>query len=212
VDGEVFYDGKAVFGYFAAEALANQLGIDNGKITEGWHRTNGVAAQRIDLTGDHEMFHAPASKPNYRLAGGDMHFVDFVEIVKDGGKEGKGYIYAEKQVIPDDWFFKFHFHQDPVMPGSLGVEAMVELLQVWALQNDLGANLSNPRFSQIESTTAWKYRGQIIPTNKIMSLELHITEVRHEAGRVTVIADGNLWKDGIRIYELKDLAVCLEEQ
>lgn len=211
VDGEVFYDGKAVFGYFAAEALANQLGIDNGKITQGWHLNNGVSAERIDLTGDHQMFHAPAQKPHYRLAGGDMHFVDFVDIVKDGGKEGKGFIYAEKQVNPDDWFFKFHFHQDPVMPGSLGVEAMVELLQIWALQNNLGANLTNPRFSQIESTTVWKYRGQIIPTNKIMSLEMHITEVRNEAGCVTVIADGNLWKDGIRIYEVKDLAVCLEE-
>uniref|UniRef100_UPI000A5ED80E hotdog fold thioesterase n=1 Tax=Shewanella putrefaciens TaxID=24 RepID=UPI000A5ED80E len=33
-DGEPFYQGKAVFGYFKGDALKNQLGIDNGKITQ----------------------------------------------------------------------------------------------------------------------------------------------------------------------------------
>ena len=40
-----------------------------------------------------------------------------------------GYLYAERTIDPSDWFFQFHFHQDPVMPGSLGVEAIIETMQ-----------------------------------------------------------------------------------
>ncbi len=210
-DGEPFYDGKAVFGYFPGQALAHQLGLDNGRVTRGWHLENNRAAERIELIPQHPMFQAPADKPFYRLAGGRLHFVDFVDVVEGGGKEGQGYVYAEKKVDPQDWFFPFHFHQDPVMPGSLGIEAIIEIMQVWALKNDLGAELKNPRFSQILSTIIWKYRGQIIPTNKVMSLDVHITGVRKEPGRVIVTGDANLWKDGLRIYEAKDVAICLEE-
>jgi acyl transferase domain-containing protein/3-hydroxymyristoyl/3-hydroxydecanoyl-(acyl carrier protein) dehydratase len=210
-DGEPFYDGKAVFGYFPGEALANQAGLDGGRVTRGWHLETNRPAQRIEFYPQHPMFQAPASKPYYRLAAGRLHFVDFVDVVEGGGKAGKGYVYAEKKVDPQDWFFPFHFHQDPVMPGSLGVEAIIEIMQVWALKNDLGAELKNPRFSQILSTIVWKYRGQIIPTNKVMSLDVHITDVRKAPGRAIVIGNANLWKDGLRIYEVKDIAICLEE-
>lgn len=210
-DGEPFYEGKAVFGYFPGEALAHQLGLDSGRVTQGWHLVNDRPAERIELPPRHPMFRPPAGKPYYRLAGGQLHFVDFIDVVEGGGKEGKGYVYAEKKVDPQDWFFPFHFHQDPVMPGSLGVEAIIEIMQAWALKNDLGAELKNPRFGQILSTIVWKYRGQIIPTNKVMSLDVHITDVRKASGRVIVMGDANLWKDGLRIYEVKDIAICLEE-
>jgi 3-hydroxymyristoyl/3-hydroxydecanoyl-(acyl carrier protein) dehydratase len=32
-------------------------------------------------------------------------------------------------VDPAEWFFKAHFFQDPVQPGSLGIEALIQLLQ-----------------------------------------------------------------------------------
>jgi 3-hydroxymyristoyl/3-hydroxydecanoyl-(acyl carrier protein) dehydratase len=43
-----------------------------------------------------------------------------------------GWLRAEKDVDPDDWYFKAHFFSDPVQPGSLGVQAMASLLQ-WYL-------------------------------------------------------------------------------
>ncbi len=212
VDGEPFYDGKAVFGYFLADALAHQLGLDNGRTTPPWHVENNRPAERIELTSANApMFQAPAGKPHYRLAGGQLHFIDTVDIVEGGGKAGKGYIYSEREIDPQDWFFRYHFHQDPVMPGSLGLEAIMESMQVYALKNDLGAHLKNPRFTQILSTIVWKYRGQINPLNRQMSLDIHITDVIKETDRVTIIGDANLSKDGLRIYEVKDIAICLEE-
>lgn len=211
-DGEPFYEGTAVFGYFSNEALTNQLGIDNGRITNPWHVDNNRAAERIDLRdASHAFFKAPADKPHYRLPGGQLHFIDTVDVVEGGGKAGKGYVYAERTIDATDWFFRYHFHQDPVMPGSLGVEAIIETMQAWALKNNLGASFKNPRFAQPLSKVVWKYRGQITPINKKMNLDVHITDVKHEDGRITIVGDANLSKDGLRIYEVKDIVVCIEE-
>lgn len=211
-DGEPFYEGTAVFGYFSNEALTNQLGIDNGRVTNAWHVDNNREAERIDLRdASHAFFKAPAGKPHYRLPGGQLNFIDTVDVVEGGGKAGKGYVYAERTIDATDWFFRYHFHQDPVMPGSLGVEAIIETMQTWALKNNLGANFKNPRFAQPLSKVVWKYRGQITPVNKKMNLDVHITDVRHEDGRIVVVGDANLSKDGLRIYEVKDIVVCIEE-
>lgn len=217
VDGEAFYVGSAVFGYFIKDQLTHQLGLDNGKITRGWHLENNIAedaVQRIVLASPEareKYFAAPSGKPHYRLAGPQLEFVDVVSIVEQGGKNGLGYIYAERTVDVDDWFFACHFHQDPVMPGSLGVEAMFQILQVFALQQGFGDGMQNPRFNHVLDKVSWKYRGQITTINKQMSLDLHITSIDITDTRVTIVADGNLSKDGLRIYELSGLVFCVED-
>ncbi|QYJ80642.1 3-hydroxyacyl-[acyl-carrier-protein] dehydratase FabA [Shewanella acanthi] len=212
-DGEPFYRGNAVFGYFKGDALKNQLGIDNGRITQAWHRERGIKADcQINLLDKNgRSFVAPVGKPHYRLAGGQLNFIDHVEIVNSGGKAGLGYLYAERTIDPSDWFFQFHFHQDPVMPGSLGVEAIIELMQTYAIEKDLGAGFTNPKFGQILSTIKWKYRGQINPLNKQMSLDVHITSIEDKDGKRIIKGDANLSKDGLRIYEVTDIAICIEE-
>ena len=39
--------------------------------------------------------------------------------VPDGGPHRLGFIAGSKTVDPAAWFFRAHFHQDPVWPGSL---------------------------------------------------------------------------------------------
>jgi acyl transferase domain-containing protein/3-hydroxymyristoyl/3-hydroxydecanoyl-(acyl carrier protein) dehydratase len=220
---ELFYQGTAVFGYFGGDALTNQLGIDNGKITQPWFIDNCVvngvgnktATSQIDVINlrDQQLayYQAPANKPHYKLAGGQMNFIDTVSIVESGGNAGVAYIYGEKTIDATDWFFRYHFHQDPVMPGSLGVEAIIELMQTYALKNDLGKSFTNPRFTAPNSVVKWKYRGQITPLNKQMSLDVHITDIIKEAGEVRLIGDASLSKDGLRIYQVKDIVLSIIE-
>lgn len=215
VDGELFYTGKAVFGYFSGESLTNQLGIDNGKTTNAWFVDNNTPAANIDvfdLTDQSlALYKAPVGKPHYKLAGGQMNFLDTVSVVEGGGKAGVAYVYGERTIDADDWFFRYHFHQDPVMPGSLGVEAIIELMQTYALKNDLGAQFTNPRFIAPMTKVDWKYRGQITPLNKQMSLDVHITEIITETGEIRLIGDANLSKDGLRIYEVKNIVLSIVE-
>jgi len=212
-DGEPFYEGKAVFGYFKGDALKDQLGLDKGKVTQAWHVAKGIPADHTInlLDKGSRYFNAPQGQEHYRLAGGQLNFIDSVEIVDNGGTEGLGYLFAERTIDPSDWFFQFHFHQDPVMPGSLGVEAIIETMQTYAIAKDLGAGFKNPKFGQILSDIKWKYRGQINPLNKQMSMDVSITSIKDIDGKKVITGNASLSKDGLRIYEVFDIAICIEE-
>ena len=98
------------------------------------------------------------------------------------------------------------------MPGSLGVEAILEAMQAFALEQDVGRSFRSPRFDLAPlHTIAWKYRGQILPTHKMMKLEVHLTRIERLVDQVLLVGDASLWADGIRIYEVKDAAVRLVE-
>jgi len=212
---DLFYKGTAVFGYFGGDALTNQLGIDNGRTTYPWFEDNNTPKTDIEVIDLSDqglaLYKAPTNKPHYKLAGGQMNFIDTVSIVEGGGKAGVAYVHGERTIDATDWFFRYHFHQDPVMPGSLGVEAIIELMQTYALKNDLGKGFTNPRFIAPTTLVKWKYRGQITPLNKQMSLDVHITDIIRADGEVRLVGDANLSKDGLRIYEVKDIVLSLVE-
>jgi 3-hydroxymyristoyl/3-hydroxydecanoyl-(acyl carrier protein) dehydratase len=98
------------------------------------------------------------------------------------------------------------------MPGSLGVEAMLQALQAYALQTGIGRDFRSPRFAHaLDHNTIWKYRGQIVPDNQDMSLELHIAKTETAPGRITLHAQASLWKENLRIYEVNSLALSVVE-
>src|SRR5256885_2363 len=95
-----------------------------------------------------------------------------------GGRAGLGRLTAEKDVDAGEWFFKAHFFQDPVQPGSLGIEAMYQLLQFYLLERGAGAEITEPRFELLrgKEPLVWKYRGQVVPAHGRITTELEITE------------------------------------
>lgn len=209
----VFYQGEAAFGYFNEEALTHQLGLDKGEITQAWHYQAQIKPDhQINLLDKNSRYFCGSnSQPYFKLAGGQLNFIDQVDIVEHGGIQGLGYAFAKRTIDPSDWFFQCHFHQDPVMPGSLGVEAIIELMQVYAINQHLGDDFINPKLNHILSDIEWKYRGQINPLNTHMSVDVHITAIQDEVGKKIIIGDANLSKDGLRIYEVKNIAICIEE-
>ena len=44
-----------------------------------------------------------------------------------------------------------------------------------------------------------------------MSLEIHITSITKNNNQTIVIGEGSLWKENIRIYEIKNLALAIAE-
>ncbi len=60
----------------------------------------------------------------------------------------------------------------------------------------------------LHEAISWRYRGQIVPTNKQITAEVEITRLeRNDDGGVTAVAEANLWCDGIRIYSASNLAM-----
>ncbi len=214
VDGQVFFKGNSMFGFFPPEAMANQAGLDKGQETVPLFEQSGQAQPagvRVDLR-QSGLYNAAIGKPFYRLPDGHMKLLDEAVIWPESGNSQKGTIYARKAIDPADWFYACHFFQDPVMPGSLGVEAILEAMQVYCLQQDLGKGFVSPRFSLVPgNNTTWKYRGQILQSNQLMKLEVHLTRIERDSEQVVVTGDASLWADRIRIYELKDAAIRLVE-
>ncbi|SEW00677.1 Ketoacyl-synthetase C-terminal extension [Chitinophaga sp. YR573] len=215
-DAKTFYRGTATFGWFPKSSLVNQVGLDRGEEIPAWFQTTPQTADilHIDLASEVglQLFRIQNGKKHFRLATRQLNFLDKLTYVKNGGKHSRGYIYGFKDIDPADWFYNCHFYQDPVMPGSLGAEAMIQAMQAFSILENLGKKYANPCFKQLENhQTIWKYRGQIVPDNKCMSLEIHITSITDNNNHTIVIGEGSLWKENIRIYEIKNLAFAITE-
>ncbi|GII63046.1 type I polyketide synthase [Sphaerisporangium krabiense] len=208
-DDEVFYAGESLFGYFTEAALSNQVGLDSGRYVAPWlEEQTGLdpaRVRRLELpAGDSRR----ERRPGLRLGDGHLGLVDEVTLVADGGAHGKGYLFGRRAINPADWYFTCHFHRDPVMPGSLGVESVLQGLQAFVIETGLADDIPGARFaSAVDVPMGWKYRGQILREDREMTFDLHVKEVRREEDRLVVIADASVWKPGLRIYELTDVAI-----
>ncbi len=217
VDGKLYYKGQSSFGFFSKEDLSSQAGLDKGDHRLSWieeesNKNAPALSFNIDSPfGKMKLLQSTREgSPNLHLATGQLNLLDKATYVKNGGIFNKGYIHASKEINTWDWFFTCHFYQDPVMPGSLGIEALFEAIQLFALQEGLGANIVNASFDQTAPhRTVWKYRGQILQHDPLMNVEVNIKEVKEDNGKVIIIADGSLWKGTLRIYEVTNMAITI---
>jgi len=184
---QVIYKGDTVFGFFSAEALAQQAGVRDARV----YQPTDAERRR----GQSFVFPRTAPFPDAML-----RMVDRVELlVPDGGPHGLGLIEASKQVVPDEWFFAAHFYQDPVQPGSLGLEAFLQLLKVLAHAR-WPERTRNGFLPVLGPAHRWTYRGQVLPTNRVVTTQAVVTEADDTAGRLK--ADGWLLVDGKPIYRM----------
>ncbi len=191
------------FGFFVESALASQAGLPTSEADKRYLDEPPNLAVNL-RNQPAEYFDGTAGLPQSTLA-----MIDRVTgFWPKAGAAGLGRLRAEKDVDPEEWFFKAHFFQDPVMPGTLGIESMNQLLQFYMLHSGLDAGLETPRFEVLtqSSSLSWKYRGQVLPHRKLVTVEVEIREVIREGGNVAAIADGWLWVDGVRIYQCSGLA------
>lgn len=192
------------FGFFTAEALARQVGLPTTPADRDRLKMPGQFV--IDLTS-----HPPRSFAGpLRLPRGQLRMIDrVVGYWPDGGKAGLGRLLAEQTVDPAAWYFKAHFYRDPVQPGSLGVEALLQLLQFYMIERGMHAGVTSPMFEPIASgkPVSWKYRGQVLPQNKQVQIELEVVETGQDEHGPYAAADAWLWVDGMRIYQARGLAL-----
>ncbi len=203
-DPEPIYVMDTVFGFFPGAALANQIGLP---ITDD-HRAHLEAPcdETVNLRiKDDRWFGGTA-----RLPAPFQLMIDRVDgIWPDAGDAGLGRYRAVKDIDPDEWFFKAHFHQDPVQPGSLGISAMIQLLQFAMLHKGMDQGVAEPRFEplMLGAPLTWKYRGQVLPKNKLVHSTIEITEQGADERGPFAICKASLWVDGMRIYEASNLGM-----
>jgi 3-oxoacyl-(acyl-carrier-protein) synthase/3-hydroxymyristoyl/3-hydroxydecanoyl-(acyl carrier protein) dehydratase/1-acyl-sn-glycerol-3-phosphate acyltransferase len=198
------YEMRTGFGFFPAATFENQAGLST---TAEQSAELGAASDfLVDLTDRPDRYF----QGSLRLAESRLLMLDRVTACDPrGGRAGLGFLRAEKTVNPAEWFFKAHFFQDPVQPGSLGLEAMLQLLQFHMLQAGLAQGMSHPRFAPIEVGRAltWKYRGQVVPQNRLITITMEIAEQGRDDAGPFAVADASLWVDSKRIYQVAGLGM-----
>ena len=55
----------------------------------------------------------------------------------------------------------------------------------------------------------WAYRGQTLREHQRIRGEVHIREVHRDDRAVRVHADGSVWRDDLRIYQVDNIAIRL---
>ncbi len=203
-DHQVF-EMETTFGFFPPDALAKQVGLPAGEVhQELLDRDSEIS---IELTA-RPAGYWDANRP--RLADAMLLMLDRVTgFWPEGGAAALGQLRAVKNVDPGEWFFKAHFFQDPVQPGSLGLESMIQLLQLYMLETHMDQGIDRARFEPIEldRQLSWKYRGQVVPENRLITTTLEIIEIGRDDRGAFAICDASMWVDGLRIYQADGLGM-----
>ena len=136
-----------------------------------------------------------------RLPLPDMLMLDCItKITDEGGKYGHGEVEADFVVNPDLWIFACHFKDDPVMPGSLALDALCQLLGFylgWKGYKGKGRALG---IGEV------KYKGEILPTSGKISYHLDIKKIV-KSSIAMAIADGEVLVQGRIVHTAKSLRV-----
>ena len=220
---------SGVAGFFTAEALASGRGIVHTKLDRqpmpgtkptDWEElvpvtgcslgpTEVAALRRGDLEGAFGPdFAAVNLRSPMKLPGGMLRLLDRVPVIDPaGGRFGIGFVRAEYDVHPDDWFLTCHFVDDQVMPGTLMYECCLHTLRVllmrmgWVGEDGAVATEPVPGVS-----SRLKCRGQVIASTKIVAYEVSVKELGY-GPEPFCIADALMYADGKPIVEITNMSL-----
>ncbi len=209
----LIYDGSTYFGFFTRSALERQEGIRDAAQKAFTPAPDQMAHGRAAVFTDEAPLTPadPACDPSPALAlpARALRMIDRIDLfIPDGGPAGLGFVRGSKEIDPQEWFFKAHFYQDPVCPGSLGIESFLQLLK-FAARERWPQLADSHRFALATGEShRWTYRGQILPQNRTVTVEAVVSQVA-ESPHPALHASGCLMVDGLTIYCMEDFGIAL---
>lgn len=187
---EPAYEGTTYFGFFTREALAQQEGLRG---VERWREPAGAGMPLSQAN--------PGPNADWSMLSTIRRFAPA------GGAAGLGEIVGAADVDPRRWFYAAHFHQDPVWPGSLGLEAFLQAVRAFAALRWPRTPLRPYPDLVPGATHQWVYRGQVPPDRKEVVVRAEMRAADEATRRLT--ADGVLYADGLPIYQMSGFQVAL---
>jgi 3-hydroxymyristoyl/3-hydroxydecanoyl-(acyl carrier protein) dehydratase len=196
-DGREFLKGQTTFGYFPEQAMAAQTGLDNGRRTSP-HGNDSDYPQKLTVISN------ISQKPDFGLPNNKLRMINDISIARNHQSGRLEYILSSRRNSPSDWYYANHFLGDPVMPGSLGVETIIQ-----AFTSSIASETTGKKNIQFADghELKWKYRGQVLPSNNQVHVDIQINNIETTSSGTVYAGSANLWADDLRIYEIQNLAL-----
>jgi 3-hydroxymyristoyl/3-hydroxydecanoyl-(acyl carrier protein) dehydratase len=195
VDGTIFMKGESTFGYFTKMAMEQQTGL--GPLQPQNDTSIEANAVPIQLGNKHKKH---------------LDLFNKISFVSNSENGGNTILFGEKNLSEDEWFYTNHFYQDPVMPGSLGIEAIMQGLWAYIKEKGYIEKFNNPVFAfSNASPFTWKYRGQVTPSNQNIRFQVRLQNIHISTSEITITANADFWVDTLRIYSINNLALSIRE-
>ena len=200
VNDYVFLKGNSSFGYFTQAVMERQTGIDASK--------NNFPSFEDYRSIDIDKYLPPGND----LSKNHLYLIDRLSFKENDGKYGCGVIIGEKKLSGSEWFYVNHFFQDPVMPGSLGIEAIIQGLWAFAKSSRDKKYFHDPLVDFSHSDPfSWKYRGQVTPPSEKVNFEIHIKTDKTSDASIYLLADADFWVDGVKIYTAQNISLTISK-
>jgi 3-hydroxyacyl-[acyl-carrier protein] dehydratase/trans-2-decenoyl-[acyl-carrier protein] isomerase len=103
--------------------------------------------------------------------------------------KSRGRIVAERDVSPGDWFFHCHFPGDPLQPGSLGVEAVMQLVGLYCAAAGAQGVIRALGCKEVELT------GEVRPSDHLVRYEVDIRRFMRLDTSAIAIGTGRMFVD-----------------
>ena len=208
----LIYDGSTYFGFFTRSALKRQQGIREARHQA--FRPDAYGTTTNEFVFEDAAPHTPEDPQagSYRglvFPSSALRMIDRIDLfLPQGGPQGLGFVQGSKRIDPEEWFFHAHFYQDPVCPGSLGIESFLQLLKFAAVRRWQQLAPSHRFVLATGQRHRWTYRGQIVPSHRQVTVEAEITRAA-DVPYPALFADGCLMVDGLYIYRMEGFGIRL---
>jgi 3-hydroxymyristoyl/3-hydroxydecanoyl-(acyl carrier protein) dehydratase len=181
-----FFKGVALFGYFPEWALERQrqrYPVPDWEASPDLPWLNCPNLSHLDLLNE-------------------------VQIDATGGELRLGRAVGRQVVDNQDWYYPCHFHDDPVMPGSLGIEAALQALRSLA-EGTTERSQSQKVEWPLESEWKWEFRGEVRPGTKELTVMVEVKEKKLVQDQVEWIAQAIVAREGKQIYRLPRISLLV---
>ena len=117
-----------------------------------------------------------------------LAFDEIIDIDLKGGKYGRGYAVARKDLSSMSWVFESHFYRDPVMPGTMMIEG---LLQLAGFCGAFAGGRGKGRAARVDDI---RFLAEVTPEDKEITYRIDI--LRCTADHTLLVAEGSAMARG----------------
>jgi 3-hydroxyacyl-[acyl-carrier protein] dehydratase / trans-2-decenoyl-[acyl-carrier protein] isomerase len=133
-----------------------------------------------------------------------LAFDEIIEINTVGGKFGQGYAIGKKDLCSMSWVFDSHFPRDPVMPGTMLIEGLLQLAGFF------GAYVGGRGKGRAARIDDVKFIAEVTPEDKEILYRIDVR--KHSADHTLLVAEGKVIARGTERTTVGSLFVVVVKE